>query len=171
MRIGVICLMIFLLGQNLLSAQTGWTDKTRILPDTLRNVPVGITLYHSPNPNYPVPNKTVGDGNAKYLWKHSTSVRSEVGDLEVVAAGSFIWYSENGWFTNLQLDPAEFAERFECKDALLKAGKTYTYKKNYRYGYQLYGGDALWFVLAIDRQGKLYKGIGLIETESELQEE
>lgn len=150
-------------------AQTGWTDKTRILPDTLRKVPVGITLYHTPNPNYPVPNDTKGDWDGKYLWKHSTYVRSDVGELEVVAAGSFIWYSEKGWFTNVQYDKAAFSEKFGCKDGILKKGKTYCFPQNYRTGDNLFGGDALWFVLAKDKNNHLYKGIGLIETEATLQ--
>jgi hypothetical protein len=146
-------------------AQKGWTDHTRILPDTLRKVPVGITVYHNPNPNYPVLNDTKGEFEGKYVWKHSTFIRSETQDLEVIAAGSFIWYSEQGWFTNVQYDKAKFAERFNCKNGILRKGKTYIFKKNYRFGDGLYGGDALWFVLAKDKNGKIYKGIGLIETE------
>ncbi|MDZ7934572.1 MAG: hypothetical protein U5M51_06340 [Emticicia sp.] len=149
-------------------AQKGWTDHTRILPDTLRKVPVGITIYHNPNPNYPVLNDMKDEFEGKYVWKHSTFVRSEMEDLEVIAAGSFIWYSEQGWFMNVQYDKTKFAERFDCKDGILRKGKTYIFKKNYRFGDDLYGGDALWYVLAKDKNGKIYKGIGLIETEGEL---
>lgn len=147
-------------------SQKGWTDQTRVFPDTLRKVPVGITIYHSPNPNYPELNEDRSKGD--YVWKHSTYVRAEKEDLEVIAAGSFIWYSTEGWFTNVQYSKEEFADRFDCKDGLLKKGKLYCFQKNYRYGNKLYGGDALWFVLAKDKNGVIYKGIGLIETESEL---
>ncbi len=41
-------------------------------------------------------------------------------------------------------------------------------RKNYRYGNNLFAGDALWFVIAKDKNGKLFKGVGLIETEKEL---
>jgi hypothetical protein len=160
---------IVLICNTLAFSQTGWTDKTRVLPDTLRQVPVGLTIFHTPNPNYPVINDTKGAFDGKYVWKHSTFVRSEMEDLEVIAAGSFIWYSEKGWFTNVQYDKATFSQRFECKNGILKKGKTYCFKKNYRYGDNLYGGDALWFVLAKDKKGKIYKGIGLIETEATLQ--
>jgi Na+-translocating ferredoxin:NAD+ oxidoreductase RnfG subunit len=30
---------------------------------------------------------------------------------------------------------------------------------------QLYGGDALWYVLAVDKNGKRYKGLAFVETE------
>ena len=158
-----------LLFTSSLFAQNGWTDHTRILPDTLRKVPVAITIYHNPNPNYPVLNDTKGEYEGKYVWKHSTFIRSEMEDLKVVSAGSFIWYSQKGWFTNVQYDKKKFTERFNCKDGILKKGKTYIFKKNYRFGDNLYGGDALWYVLAKDKNGKVYKGIGLIETEGELE--
>ena len=160
-------ILLLLLSSSIL-AQTSWTDHTRLLPDTLRKVPVAISVFHNPNPNYPILNDAKDEYDSKYVWKHSTFVRSEMEDLEVVAAGSFIWYSEQGWFTNLQYTNADFAEKFKSKNGILKKGKTYAFNKNYRYGDNLYGGDALWYVLAKDKNGKIYKGIGLIETEGEL---
>jgi hypothetical protein len=158
-----------LLFTSSLFAQNGWADRTRVLPDTLRKVPIAITIYHNPNPNYPILNDTKGEYEGKYVWKHDTFIRSEMEDLEVVSAGSFIWYSEKGWFTNVQYDKKKFTERFNCKNGILKKGKTYIFKKNYRFGDNLYGGDALWYVLAKDKNGKIYKGIGLIETEGSLE--
>ncbi|MBO0358852.1 hypothetical protein J0X19_12920 [Hymenobacter sp. BT186] len=149
-------------------APAAWPDHSRVLPDKLRQVPVGITLWHTPNPIYPEPNPQQPGG---YVWKHSTMVRSEVGELEVVECGSFIWYSAEGWKANLRETPAEFAELFNCPGAQLRAGQTYTFQKNYRYAdnaQSLYGGDALWYILAKDKTGKLYKGIGLIETEAKV---
>ncbi|GAB2767640.1 hypothetical protein HNQ93_000059 [Hymenobacter luteus] len=143
-----------------------WTNHSRVLPDKLRQVPVGLTLWHTPNPNYPEPNPAQPGG---YVWKHSTRVRSEVGELEVVECGSFIWYNETGWQANMRETPAEFAELFRCPGGRLRPGRTYTFARNYRYAdsrQALYGGDALWYVLARDKAGRLYKGLGLIETEA-----
>ena len=144
-----------------------WTDHRRVLPDKLRQVPVGLTLWHTPNPVYPKPNPEQPGG---FVWQHSTMVRSEVGqELTVVECGSFIWYSEVGWQANLHQNPAEFAGLFQCPNGRLRPGRTYTFAQNYRYAASargLYGGDALWYVLARDPAGKLYKGFGLIETEA-----
>jgi hypothetical protein len=159
---------ILLLHTSLI-AQNGWTDHSRILPDILRKIPVAISLFHTPNPNYPVLNDTKGEYDGKYVWKHSTFVRSEVEDLEIIAAGSFIWYSAEGWFKNVQYSKDDFAEKFKCKNGILKKGKTYVFEKNYRFGDNLYGGDALWYVLAKDKNGKIYKGMGIIETEDSLE--
>lgn len=140
-------------------AQSGWTDKTRLMPDKLRGLPVGLTLSHTNNPCVPV--KT----DSLYLWKHSTMVRAEVADLEFVEVGSFIWYDASGWHPNLKENAQDFAENFGCTDGKLPKDKTFTFVKNWRYGKQLYGGDALWYIIARDKTGKLYKGYGLIETE------
>ncbi|MBC6990390.1 hypothetical protein [Hymenobacter sp. BT491] len=147
-------------------AQSAWSDKTRVLPDKLRQVPVGITLWHTPNPNYPQPDSAQA---GHYVWKHQTMVRSEVADLQVVECGSFIWYDQQGWKANMRETPEEFAQLFHCPKAELRAGTTYTFAKNYRYATSaksLYGGDALWYVLAKDKNGNLYKGMGLVETEA-----
>ncbi|WP_310397355.1 hypothetical protein [Hymenobacter sp.] len=146
-----------------------WSDHSRLLPDELRRLPGGLTLWHSPNVVYPEPNPAAPGG---HVWKHSTSVRAEVADLQVMACGSYIWYSAAGWQTNIRQTPAEFAELFNCPGGKLKQGVAYTFVRNYRYadrGQRLYGGDALWFILAKDAQGRLYKGYALIETEAEAQ--
>ena len=77
------------------------------------------------------------------------------------------FYAKN-LFKELIPDIEDFAEKLNCKDGILRKGKTYIFKKNYRFGDGLYGGDALWYVLAKDKKGKIYKGIGLIETEGKL---
>ncbi len=145
-----------------------WTNHTRVLPDLLRAVPVGLTLWHSPNPVYPAPDSARPGG---YRWHHATMIRSEVGELTIVECGSFIWYSAAGWQANMRQTPAEFAELFGCPDGRLRAGTTYTFGRNDRTtdsARGLYGGDALWYVLARDARGQLYKGIGLLETETEV---
>ncbi|WP_345071041.1 hypothetical protein [Hymenobacter fastidiosus] len=160
-------LALLLLSSAAGRAQTAWTDHSRVLPDKLRQVPVGLTLWHTPNPNYPEPDPATP---GQYVWKHRTMVRNEVGEpLQVVECGSLIWYSAAGWQANLTETPAGFAELFNCPQGQLKPGATYTFVKNYRYAgsaKSLYGGDALWYILAKDASGKLYKGFGLIETEA-----
>ncbi|GAA4374822.1 hypothetical protein [Hymenobacter koreensis] len=161
---------LFALAALPLQAQsTVWSDHRRVLPDKLRRVPVGLSLWHTPNPNYPEPNPAQPGG---YVWKHSTMVRADVTDLDIVECGSFIWYSDQGWQANMVETPAEFAQLFNCPGGLLRQGRTYTFAKNWRTAssaQQLYGGDALWYILARDKAGRLYKGMGLIETEADVQ--
>ena len=161
--VSLFCLLSFQM-----CGQDTWSDKTRVLPNALRKIPVALYIQHSPNPNYPEINKTGRRSDMKYVWKHKTTVCSPMMDLEVIKAGSFIWYDETGWKENVSYSKKDFAKRFQCKKGELKMTQCYTFEENYRWGTNLYGGDALWYVLAKDGSGKIYKGIGLIETESEL---
>ena len=145
-----------------LFAQTDWTNKSRLMPDRLKELPVGIIMSHDPNPVYPVK-----EGDTFY-WKHHTKATATEHTLTVVECGSFIWYDASGWHANMKYSPVDFAKAFECPGAILKANKTYTYQKNWRYGKQAYGGDALWYIIAKDENGKLYKGTALIETEDKI---
>jgi hypothetical protein len=145
---------------------TAWTDHTRVLPDKVRGIPTGLSLTHSPALVYPQPDPKK-PGN--YIWHHSTTIRADVGDLEIVECGSIIWYSAEGWQLNIRQTPAQFAEFFGCPGGKLRQGETYTFGENDRYAEsadRVYPGDALWYILARDpRTGILYKGIGLVETE------
>lgn len=151
-----------------LSSQEVWPDKTRVLPKSLRKVPVALYIQHGPNPNYPELNDTGKNPEHKYVWKHATTVCSPQKELTVVKAGSYIWYDATGWKENVQYSRKDFKNKFECPKGLLKEGECYTFQENYRWGSNTYGGDALWYVLAKDKEGNVYKGIGLIETESEI---
>lgn len=164
----VIGLFLLLMLHSSLLAQETWADKSRILPTKLRFIENTLWVYHSPNPNYPTLT-SASENQATYVWKHSTTVCSPTQDLEVVEAGSYIWYSPSGWQENMQFTKETFAEKFNCLQGVLKEGMCYTFEKNYRYGNQLYGGDALWYVIAKDANGKLYKGFGIIETEKIIQ--
>ena len=163
-------LLILTISCSAAFAQEAWSNKSRILPDKLREVPTYITISHSPNPGYA---EATNDLNIKspYVWKHSTTVCSPYQDLEVVEAGSFIWYSPSGWTENVQLTKREVIQRFNCPKGKLKKGQCYTFEKNYRYGNDLYGGDAMWYFIAKDEKGNLVKGFGIIETEGELRDE
>jgi hypothetical protein len=160
-------LLLLFITTNLLSAQEVWTDRSRILPDKLRQVPTLLTIIHTPNPNYP---ELVGESESefKYAWKHSTTICSPVATMKIVEAGSFIWYSPSGWVENVQFDKRETMKRFNCPNGVLQKDQCYTYEKNYRFGNDLYGGDALWYIIAKDANGNLVKGFGIIETEAEL---
>ncbi|MDN3584645.1 hypothetical protein [Mucilaginibacter flavus] len=153
-----------LLNISSLLAQQVWSDHSRLLPDKLRGVPTAILIIHAPTPVYPEPNTDTIDYPGKYIWKHQTTVSSKQ-DLTVIEAGSYIWVGDKGWIANIHMDNAGFAQRFKCPGGILKKGWSYTFFKNWRYGDVIYAGDALWFVFAKDKRGKLYKGIAVVETE------
>ncbi|MEM9327788.1 MAG: hypothetical protein AAGA85_19115 [Bacteroidota bacterium] len=162
-------LFFLMVGVGAWCQESAWTDKTRVLPDVLRKVPEALFIQHTPNPNYPEPSTPEDKTEYKYVWRHATSMRSPEKDLTVKFAGSYIWYNEEGWKKNVYYTRRDFAKKFQCPKGRMEKGVTYTFEKNYRWGNVPYGGDALWYVIAEDEEGNLYKGMSILETESEIQ--
>ncbi|MGL5888884.1 MAG: YceI family protein [Bacteroidia bacterium] len=141
------------------AADTTDTEPNRLLPQKLRGLPVGLIGGHDPNPTLAVYEDSM------YVWKHNTSITSVVGDLKLIEYGSFVW-TDAGWYLRVSMTPQEFAQTYNCPNAQLKAGVTYTDPASWRRQEVLTGGDALWYYIAEDKNGKRYKGTALIETEA-----
>lgn len=137
------------------------SEPNRLLPEKLRNIDYGIIGTHFPNPTY----ATFEDG--MYVWKHDTSVKSMTEDLTIVEYGSYV-YTDNGWYLRVTYDNKMFAETYNCKGGILKKGKTYTDPTSWRRSEALISGDAMWFYIAKNKAGKLFKGTALVETEAKL---
>jgi polyisoprenoid-binding protein YceI len=137
------------------------TEPNRLLPKKLRGLPVGLIGGHDPNPTPAV----FEDG--MYVWKHNTSITSVAGDLKLIEYGSFVW-TDNDWYLRVSMTPEEFAQTYNCPGAVLKAGVTYVDPASWRREEALSGGDAMWYYIAEDKNGKRYKGTALIETEAVL---
>ncbi len=149
-------------------AQDTWTDRSRIYPDRLRYIPTGLILYHSPSPNYPEETNTP-EGPA-FKWEHDTCVRALEEGLRLIEAGSFIWMEDRGWYPNMNFSKSQTRRVFGIRGKLEKSA-TYCFEGNTRYGNQRFAGDALWYVIAEDADGKRYKGVGIIETEENIQKQ
>ena len=140
------------------------SEPNRLLPEKLRRIDYGILGTHFPNPTY----ATLEDG--MYVWKHDTSVKSTSEDLEIVEYGSYV-YTDKGWYLRVTYDKKMFEETYNCKNGILKKGKTYTDPTSWRRSEKLISGDAMWFYIAKNKAGKLFKGTALIETEAKLMSE
>jgi polyisoprenoid-binding protein YceI len=132
----------------------------RLFPDKLRYLPIAITAAHYPNPCY----AELEDG--MYVWKHNTTIVANE-DLQLIEYGSFV-YTEKGWYLRVTMSPKEFADYYNCKDAILKKGRVYMDEKSWRRSDKLIAGDAMWYYIAKDKNGQLVKGIAPIETEGKL---
>ncbi len=144
----------------LVGAQIEPREGDRLLPRKLRGLPVGILVLHHPNPVHPVRE------GGKVVWRHDTTVQSLVGDLRLVEFGAYV-YTDAGWRLRTTMPPADFARAYRCPKAKLRKGVVYRNPDNARWGDRATAGDALWFFLAKDARGRLYKGTGLVETEGE----
>lgn len=138
----------------------GARTANRLFPDKLRDLPNEITAAHYPNPCY----ATYED--SMYIWKHNTTIQAKE-DLQIVEYGSFI-YTDKGWYLRVTMTASDFEASYNCKGGLLKKGITYTDNASWRRDKQLRGGDAMWYYIAKDKNGRLVKGTAPIETEGKL---
>lgn len=136
-------------------------EPNRLLPEKLRGIDYGIQGSHFPNPTYAMLE------NGMYVWKHDTSVKATAEDLQIFEYGSYV-YTDKGWYLRVTYDSKMFAETYKCKGGILKKGVTYTDPTSWRKSDKLFGGDAMWFYIAKNKAGKLFKGTALIETEAKL---
>lgn len=136
-------------------------EPNRLLPEKLRAINYGIIGTHFPNPTYAT------FENGMYVWKHDTSVQSMKEDLEIVEYGSYV-YTDKGWYLRVTYDKKMFEEIYNCKNGILRKGKTYTDPSSWRRSDKLISGDAMWFYIAKNKAGKLFKGTALVETEAKL---
>ncbi len=156
--------IIFILSTGFKTIVDQQTEPNRILPEKLRGIDYGILGSHFPNPTYAV------FEDSMYVWKHDTSVQATSEDLQIIEYGSYV-YTDEGWFLRVSYSPEDFEKTYHCKNALLKKGKTYTDPSSWRRSEKLFGGDAMWFYIAKNKAGKLFKGTALVETEPKLMTE
>ncbi|MBY8963208.1 YceI family protein [Flavobacterium sp. D11R37] len=137
------------------------SEPNRILPEKLRGINIGILGTHSPNPTLAEFEDNI------YIWKHDTAVKAMYEDLEIVEYGSYI-YTDAGWYHRVAYTPQDFEKYYNCPNAILKKDVVYTDPASWRKSEELFAGDALWYYIARNKAGKLFKGLALIETEADL---
>jgi polyisoprenoid-binding protein YceI len=149
--------------EKIANVDTSVNEIGRLLPKKLRFIPFGITANHYPNPCY----ADFEDG--KYVWKHNTTISANR-DLQIVEYGSFV-YTKKGWYLRVTNDAKFFDEHYGTKDGQLRSGVIYSDPASWRRSDSLFAGDAMWYYIAKDKSGNLFKGIAPIETEGKLLKE
>ncbi len=119
-----------------------------------------LVFDHFPNP---VSASTDPDQPGLHFWKHNTALMSESEDVTLEEAGSYIYYNDQ-WNLRVTFTPEEFAARFACPNALMKAGQPYTWNDNWRTDERLYGGWACYYAIGVTASGERVYGAGPIET-------
>jgi hypothetical protein len=124
----------------------------------LASLPIGMEVTHSPDPVKATP---ITGGKWKYKYIYKTSVQSTVGPLTIVEFDAFglvdgKWQLGN--FSGKPFGPAEFASWYACPDAVLEPGKSYADTNNWTASNVPEEGTTRWFYIAVDADGKHYKG-------------
>lgn len=138
------------------------------LPLEIMNIPDAIIIKHTPATPYAVKPK---EDTANFYWFYKTSVKASFEDLEITEFGSYTWDGLKWVFGNVTgkpFEPKDFAEWYSCKKWKLKKGVEYTDPNNWNYSSVLKDGKILWYYIARNKKGELFKGTAIVDYTGEM---
>lgn len=156
-----ILLLSCLLAMQTLSAQSA--PETAPLPKKLAELPQRLQVAHFPSPVFA---STDPDEPGTYFWKHNSTIFSPTEEATIVEGGAYIYYNDQ-WNLRVSMSAKEFAKLFGVPKGIMKAGQPYTFVDNWRRDTRLYGGWAMWYVIAEMPSGERICGIGKLDTVGE----
>jgi hypothetical protein len=139
------------------------------MPEKLKDIPTGLEVKHTPNVMYA--NIEIEKNDTMYYWYYITSVNALNEDLEITEFGAYLWvlnHWEFGTITGKPFTKKDFADWYECKDGLIKKGKSYTDKHNWSRNMALQQSKTMWYYIAKNSKGELFKGTAMVDELPEL---
>lgn len=132
-------------------------------------LPVGIFVTHLPNP---VRARRGGRSGSAFTWQFATSVQTRGERLEMLEFGAMT-LTETGWvlttYTGKPFTANDFAEWYNCPDAVLLPNHAYTDPLNWQGANRLLGRRPVkWYYVAKTSDGKLVRGESLVEALPEI---
>lgn len=131
-------------------------------------LPQGLNVVHSPDSVL-----ETFFGPSGFQWTHSTTVSSTVGPVTLLEFGYFIerngqW--ELSWASRAPYSASDFAEWYDCPDAELQPGESYTNPYNQSVKDCSPEQVARWYFIGLDSKGSRVKGEADVRLISELAE-
>jgi hypothetical protein len=166
-RIAVsVCLFAALAGSSL-----GADEQKYITAEELDKLPEGIKVVHEPKTSLATIN-TKRNAQDKYVWWYKTTVSSIDADVTIVQLGS-LTRIDGKWlncptYTGKPYTGEEFADWYNCPNAVLKKDKSYSDPKNWSSCTELQEGTIRWYYVGIDAKGKKVKSEAVIELKDEI---
>ncbi|MBK8167828.1 MAG: hypothetical protein IPK64_17930 [bacterium] len=145
------------------------TDASEKLRE-LESMPVGIAVSHTPSPvRY-----TLNPSNVSGVeWQFSTTVSAVGGPVTIVEYGYFVERNEQ-WDFNyenelpLSSSSSDFASEFDCPNALMIPGSSYTHPENRSAIDCIPEQLVKWYFIGIDADGNRVKGEAGVKLITEL---
>jgi len=145
------------------------TDASEKLRE-LESMPMGIAVSHTPN----LARYTFNPSNVSGVeWQFSTTVSAMAGPVTISEFGYFVERNEQ-WELNyedelpLSFSSSDFANEFDCPNALMVPGKSYTNPEN-RSAIDCVPEQLVkWYFIGIDADGKRVKGEAGVKLITEL---
>ncbi|MFT5098619.1 MAG: hypothetical protein ACI9HY_000728 [Planctomycetaceae bacterium] len=145
------------------------TDASEKLRE-LESMPVGIAVSHTPS----LVRYTLNPSNVSGVeWQFSTTVSAMAGPVTIVEFGYFVERNEQ-WELNYEnelplfFSSNDFASEFDCPNALMMPGKSYTNPENQSAIDCVPEQLVKWYFIGIDAEGNRAKGEAGIKLITEL---
>ncbi len=136
----------------------------------LESMPVGIAVSHTPSPVL----YTLNASNISGVeWQFSTTVSAMTGSVTIVEFGYFVERNEQ-WTWNYENElplfftSSDFASEFDCPNALMVPGKSYTNPENQSAIDCVPEQFVKWYFIGLDAGGNRVKGEASIKLIAEL---
>jgi hypothetical protein len=141
------------------------------LPNQFEGIPIGIEVTHTPDVVYPTPNTKDPEKRGKFQWVYNTSVKSTVGDLEIIEFSAYSWV-DGKWVSKTvygrPFNNEEFAKWYSCENGILKDGQTYSDPDNWSGKSDnpnaIEHTKGVWYYIGKDQNGKQFLGYAFVNT-------
>lgn len=127
--------------------------------DEVMDIPVGITVLHSPNPVRAMHN---GRSGFPLTWLFTTTVRASKRQLTIVEFGYFNSVGD-GWVHGRAFSSTDFADWYDCPAAKLTIGRAFSDANNWSGSYELRRDRRMWYFIGLDEGGKQWRGTAVVE--------
>ncbi len=134
------------------------------LPAELAGLPNELTIFSTPNPNFP---EYIEKGE-KVAWKHSTTIKAEQ-SIRVVETGAYLLYY-GSWWKRAAFNEEQTMDIFDTKSLELAPGDSIVYEKNWRVEPWTRSGWNFWYVKAVNPQGDTLMGYDILYTAGTLED-
>lgn len=129
------------------------------LPSELIDLPNTVTIYSTPNPNYP---EYVDETHEKVVWKHSTIIKANE-TIEILETGAYLM-NYGTWWKRASFLAEDTKDMFDTKTLSLEAGDSIVFEKNWRSEPWTRSGWNFWYVKALNAQGDTIMGYDILYT-------
>ncbi len=135
------------------------------LPNDLINLPNKVTIYSTPNPNFP---EYVDEERTEVAWKHSTIIKASE-SIEILETGAYL-LRYGTWWKRASFSTKDTKDMFDTKTLSLAAGDSIVFEKNWRVEQWTRSGWNFWYVKALNAQGDTIMGYDILHTAGNLED-
>lgn len=129
------------------------------LPEEFNGMNQSITLYSSPNPDFP---EYADETKNEIIWKHKTVIKANE-KIKILETGAYL-LNKGTWWRRAAFNKKQTKKMFAAKKMKLSEGDSVVFQENWRYGTYTQTGWNFWYVKGVNEKGEKVFGYEILET-------